>query len=394
MTIAHIVCTFPPYNGGMGNVAFEMVRALQELGHDVRVYTPGYYAPEEIRPANEAAAPHDDVTTAQIEQVTRLAPKLQYGNAAYLPDILEELHDVDIVHLHYPFFGTASLIRKWKKRYPKKKLVVSYHMDPRATGWKGLFFSLYSKYWMPKIMDVADAIIPASLDYIRHTEAAAVHQKDQNKWQEIPFGVDTDRFQYREKDKALLARHGLDPDRPTLLFVGGMDRAHYFKGLPVLLRALMLLKHTSALPQVLLVGGGDLREEYILQATGLGLSDDIIFTGRVSDKELPLYYNLADLFVLPSIHQGEAFGMVLLEAMASGVPVIASDLPGVRTVAKEGGITMPAKDAPALAEALAAMLTNPYTPDEKQQLAKKTASNFSWFQVATTLDKLYKALVS
>lgn len=393
MVIAHIVCTFPPYNGGMGNVAFEMVKGLQALGHDVRVYTPGYYPDNEIA-ASEENIPHSDEVFEQIDQVHRIAPKLQYGNAAYLPDILEELRDVDIVHLHYPFYGTAHVIRKWKKRYPEKKLVISYHMDPRATGWKGLFFQLYSKYWMPRIIAMADVVVAASLDYIEHADAALLYKQQPDKWKEIPFGVDTSRFFYQEKSTAICDSLGIDPEKQTLLFVGGMDQAHYFKGIPVLLRALALLKRKELLPQVVLVGDGDLRETYMLQAKGLGMSNEVIFTGRVSDEDLPLVYQAADLFVLPSIHQGEAFGMVLLEAMASGVPVVASDLPGVRTVAKKGGITSVASDPRVLAESILAMLQQDYSSEERQALAIYTKETFSWQQVVDELNQLYTNLVS
>ena len=143
MKIAHIVCTYPPYYGGMGNSVFKMASALSKLGYEVEVFTPHYYEEKEIR--SEEAPPartHEEPLQEQIETVTRLTPDIQYGNAARMPQIGRELDDFDLVHLHYPFFGTANLVRKWKLRNPDKPLVITYHMDTRGTGWIGLAFKI------------------------------------------------------------------------------------------------------------------------------------------------------------------------------------------------------------------------------------------------------------
>ena len=94
--------------------------------------------------------------------------------------------------------------------------------------------------------------------------------------------------------------------------------------------------------KLIIVGDGDLREMYEAQAKELKIAQDVIFAGRVTEEELVKYYNLADIFVLPSVDKSEAFGMVLVEAMACGVPVMASNLSGVRSVFINGvqGITV------------------------------------------------------
>ena len=352
MKIAHIVCAYPPYYSGMGTVVFEMVQALTKLGHDVTVFTPQYYPAEEVRPQSVPPRPtHEDVVEEKISAVRRLAPSLQYGNAARIPQLKSELDFFDLVHLHYPFFGTANIVRKWKRENPQKPLVVTYHMDARGSGWKGLFFKYYSAFWMPRILGAADKLTVSSFDYLESSLAAPFYRAHKEKWLELPFGVDLDRFQPREKSLALANSLNLNLALPTILFVGGMDTAHYFKGVPIFLRALAIIQKAKLNVQALLVGDGELREGFELQARGLGL-DSVRFLGRVDDDTLPSVYNLADLFVLPSVHQGEAFGLVLLEAFASGVPVIATDLPGVRTVASDGGLTVQSNDPAGLAEAI------------------------------------------
>ncbi len=395
MKIAHIVCAYPPYYSGMGNVVFQTAEELVKLGHEVEVLTPGIYQSKEIKSAEiEPAEKHAEPLQQQIEKVNYLAPTFQYGNAAYLPQIKNELDDFDLVHLHYPFFGTANLVRQWKISNPYKPLVITYHMDTRGSGWKGLYFKYYAKYWMPKILGAADLLIASSLDFVEASDARFIYEQNKKKWLALPFGVDIERFQPRQRSETLLKRYNLNPDIPTVLFVGGMDRAHYFKGISILLKALYLLKQDDLDVQAVLVGEGELRNSYELEAQNFGLSDRVVFTGQVSDENLADYYNLGDLLVLPSVNQGEAFGMVLLEAFASGLPVLASDLPGVRSVAKDGGLTFTPGDPQALAEAIAA-----YFGKDNDQLAWQTKARqaaeekYAWGPIVKQLENVYQQLV-
>jgi glycosyltransferase involved in cell wall biosynthesis len=394
MKIAHIVCTYPPYFGGMGNVVFQMAEHLVAAGHEVEVLTPMYYENKEIRsPEAESARTHAPEVEEQIATVNRIAPTFQYGNAARLPQIGHELDDFDVVHLHYPFFGTANLVRRWKLNNPNKPLVITYHMDNRSPGWKGLIFKLYSKYWMPKILGAADAIIASTFDYVQSGDARKIFEEDPSKWHEIPFGVDTNRFFPAPKPELLFEEFQLDINIPTVLFVGGMDSAHYFKGIPVLLQALFALKKNNFPVQAVLVGDGELRENYELQVKALGLEKNVFFMGRVDDEMLPVCYTMADLFVLPSINQGEAFGMVLLEAMASGVPVLATDLAGVRSVAKYGGQVVPVNDPIALATSIKEFLNDPEQIQFWKERSRLSAEEvFSWDSIIARTVDLYESL--
>lgn len=396
MKIAQIVSTYPPYYGGMGNVVFQMTSALAARGHEVEVLTPDVYEETEIRPeATPPAETHTLPLTERIDYARRLKPSLQYGNAARLPDIQHELDRFDIVHLHYPFFGTANLVRKWKLRHPEKPLVITYHMDTRSGGWKGVVFSIYAKWWLPKILAAGDLVIGSSFDYIAVSDAARSFATEKKKWRELPFGVDIERFAPREKPVALLEQYGLKRDTPTILFVGGMDAPHYFKGVSVFLEAIFLLHRGNVPIQSVLVGDGDERENFLLKARGLGIEQLVRFVGRVSDEALPLHYNLADLLVLPSTTAGEAFGMVLLEAMASGVPVIASDLPGVRTVAADGGMTVPPRDPQALARSIAEFFSATTDRNGWREQARAVAcSRYAWEPIAADLEQLYQSVLS
>lgn len=379
MKIAHIVCSYPPYYGGMGNVVFETASRLTQLGHEVVVYTPQLEEP----------------TEEVIEYARRLKPSIHYGNAARLPTIERELDTFDIVHLHYPFFGTANLVRRWKLRHPEKPFVITYHMDTRGPGWKGLVFKLYAGYWMPKILGVADRLIVSSFDFLEHSQAASLYREQRDRWVELPFGVDLERFKPIEKPKHLFEEYNLNPDIPTIIFVGGMDAAHYFKGIPILLQSLFLLKRDGVNAQCLLVGDGELRQSFELQAQGLGISGMVRFAGRVSHDRLPLHYSLADLLVLPSTTQGEAFGVVILEAMASGVPVIATDLPGVRTIARDAGFVVPPSDPISLAQAIAGYLSGENDREVWKMSARHVAEEeYAWGPIVEKLEGVYNKLTS
>ena len=401
MKIAHVVCTYPPYYGGMGNVVFQTVSELAKLGHYVEVFTPQFFDKNFV----ETELPTDKLTESIQNQkkveddlnvvAKRLKPVLHSGNAAYIPQVKKELANFDLVHLHYPFYGVANMIRKWKLRNPHIPLVITYHMDNRSPGWLGMYFKYYSNYWMPKILATADLLIGSSFDYIKNSNAADFFKKYPQKWRELPFGVDTERFKPRQKPEALFKKHDLDINIPTLLFVGGMDQAHYFKGIPVLLEAAKLIKKNNFNLQIVLVGEGELKEDFIMRTKILGLADRIKFVGAINDQELPYYYNMADLTILPSINQAEAFGMVLLESYASGVPVIASDLPGVRSVAQEAGIVFPVNDFQALTESIIGYFDEKTDRQFWSQKARQIAlDKFSWATITAQLNEYYQQLVS
>ncbi|OGH78283.1 MAG: hypothetical protein A2469_02195 [Candidatus Magasanikbacteria bacterium RIFOXYC2_FULL_40_16] len=396
MKIAHIVSSFPPYYGGMGNVVFQTAEELKKRGHEVVVYTPQYLESKEIKGGEEnQEEEHTPELQEQIDNVKRLTPSFQYGNAARLPQLYEELKGFDLVHFHYPFFGTAGIIKRWKKNNPQIPLVVTYHMDPRGLGWKGMLFKMYSKHYSNRVLAVADKIIASSFDYVNSSEVAQTVKDFPDKWVELPFGVDADRFRPRETPAQLLELYNLDPKIPIVLFVGGMDRAHYFKGIPILLEALSILKKQKTPVQALLVGDGELRKEFEFNVKIFGLSEYAKFAGYVSNDDLPYYYNAADIFVLPSIHQGEAFGMVLLEAMASGIPVLASNLPGVRTVAEDGGRVFATSNARDLAESIYGFFIN----DEDNQLMwrekvrKIVEEKYAWEPIVDKLEEIYNSLL-
>ena len=132
MKIAIVTPTFPPYAGGIGNVALFNARQLVRLGHQVTVFTPSYQKLKE------------EVTDIKI---VRVKPLVKHGNAAFVPALSWLLSGFDIIHLHYPFFGGAEVIwlhqRKFKKR--EAKIILHYHMDVVGEGVIKWLFGSFTK---------------------------------------------------------------------------------------------------------------------------------------------------------------------------------------------------------------------------------------------------------
>jgi glycosyltransferase involved in cell wall biosynthesis len=357
---------YPPYRGGIGHVAFEYVERLRARGHDAHAFTLSHGHAYAIDPA----------------YVHRL-PSLRFGNAGFAPALLKALDGFDLVHLHYPFFGGAEFVLMHQRAHPRMPLVVTYHMDAAAEDWRRFVFRGYRETLMPFVMRAAKRIFVSSNDYASASELAAGKGID-DKLAELPFGVDTERFR----------PDGAFRNEPTLLFVGGLDAAHHFKGLDVLLEALRPLAGTPW--NLVVVGDGDLRATYEAKAESLGLSRRVRFVGAATDADLPALYRDADLLLFPSTSRAEAFGLVLLEAAASGLASIASDLPGVRTVVEHGrtGLLTPPRDVSALSRAIERLLKN---PEERRSMGAaardRAVSRYAWDPLMDRLETEYRSLL-
>ncbi len=326
LRIAIVTPVYPPYRGGIGTVADHDATRLRALSHSVEVFTPSHKVPSSV----EAG-------------ITRLQPFYAWGNGAVLFNLVTTLRGFDVIHLHYPFFG-SDILAAFAARLWNIPLVVTYHMRPKASGILGFTFRAYRFALERFVFQSPKVVLVSSKEY------AQEHGVKHRRIETLPFGVDTKRFVPGNRSTAR-GTFGLSEDIPTILFVGGLDRAHYFKGVDVLLSA---CKDITTPWQLLIVGDGNNRATFEQLASTLGIRDHVYFAGSVPFEDLPQAYQAADVHVLPSIDRSEAFGLVTLEAMASGVPSIVSDLPGVRSlvVVNETGALVPPGDCAALTFAL------------------------------------------
>ncbi len=375
-TIAQIVCTYPPYRGGMGKVAHEYTERLRERGYNVHVFT---------------TRQHVDVEDP--EYIHRIPSVIHVGNAGVMPSLYRRLSGFDLIHLHYPFYGGAEPVIVRKALRHNQGLVMTYHMDATADGMKGLLFHAHRRVLFPWIIGRTDRLLVSSEDYAK-TSALADIDGVMDRVEIHPFGIDLETFHPGTEDE-FKQRLGARMDVPTFVFVGGLDSAHYFKGLPVLIEALDQIAELSW--QLLVVGDGNLRSSFEATVSARGLSDRVLFLGNVTDRDLPRVYRCADIHVFPSTRRAEAFGLVALEAAASGIPSIASSLPGVRTVIQDGntGLLVPPEDIAELVSAMTLLLER---PDVRQQFGlaarDRAEQSFAWDPLVTQLETTYCSVVS
>jgi len=377
LRIAQIVPTFPPWHGGMGYICAHYASELVARGHQVTVFTLDVPVKEEPKEALNY-------------DVVRLKSLLRVGDGGPLPQLMPRLRAFDVFHLHYPFFGGAEYVYL-ASLLTGKEYMLTYHMDVFGnTALKRALVAVYEPLFLRRILRRAVALSGPGRRYMESTKAAP-HMRWE-RWKDVGYGgVDTDRFSPREKDEELLARYRLS-GKTVALFVGNLQP---FKGVSLLIDAI------AAIPDdriaLLIVGGGYSEPALRQQVRQLGLGDRVVFAGPKSPSEdLPQHYNLADFFVLPSTHS-ESFGLVSLEAMASGLPVIVSDLPGPSQLVEDGsnGFVCRIGDVNDLREKVLAMAKDGPARRRMGIRARTLATGkYSWGRIGERLNDVLIRLVT
>jgi rhamnosyl/mannosyltransferase len=313
MRILHLAKYYWPRSGGMERVVQGLAEGAAALGHDVEVVA--------VRTLEGSR-----VAGRQRSSVTRAFSFAALGSQELAPGyIAAAWKRADIIHVHHPhpLADVASLLRAWKT-----PVVVTHHADSR----RGIYRPL-----IRLVLRRARAIVVPSRAHVAlSTELTGF----ESKVEVIPFGIDERRWMFVPPPP---------PDAaPRAIFIG---RLAAYKGLDVLLRAL------ERVPDLRLdiVGTGPEGPRLRTLAQALAVQDRIRWWGEYPDDDLPRRMADADFLVLPSVTVEEMFGLVVLEAMAAGRPVITTALPsGVREVNVPGttGLEVPLRDVGALAQAL------------------------------------------
>jgi D-inositol-3-phosphate glycosyltransferase len=390
--------------GGMNVYVREVTRYLGRCGVHVDVYT-----------------------RSQDEHVPHVLHDLGYGNrvvhipagpevplpkqelAAYLPEFAEGIHrfaaekgiHYDLIHSHYWMSGIAAERLKAEWKVP---MVHMFHtlgmMKNRIARSPSEMEGEYRVNGERRVLQVADRIIAPTL--AEQSQLHFLYQADDSKIVIIPPGVDTSRFYPIPMEEARESI-GIPLDDRLLLFVG---RIEPLKGLETLIRAIALMSEQGVqcqVPHYLAVVGGDpaasgenISDEMArLQSVRqeLGMNELILFLGKRAQDSLPYYYSAADVLIMPSHY--ESFGMVALEAMACGTPVVASQVGGLAFLIQDGitGFVVPDGDPRELSDRLTRLLTE---PDLRQRLGEQAAAyarQYAWEHIVDRLLDIYHDLV-
>jgi len=328
LKVLHVGKFYPPHPGGMES-HLELLCRTTRHAVDVEVVV-------------SADGPRTVRETVDDVPVTRVGTRLTLASASFNPGMAREIRraDADVVHFHHP---NPTAVLSYFAARPRGALVVTYHSDIVRQKVLGPLVSPL----VHALLRRADAIIASSPQY---AASSPVLRRHVDRVRVLPFGIDAAELGEVDADEVarIRAAHG-----PRIVL--GVGRLVYYKGFEYLVRA---MRQVDA--HLLIAGGGPLREPLRALAAGLGVADRVTLLGAVPD--LRPWYHAADVFVLPSVARSEAFGIVQLEAMACGLPVVNTALhTGVPFVSPHGltGLTVPPADADALAGALATLLDDP-----------------------------------
>lgn len=327
LKVVHVGKFYPPHLGGMESHVELLARATRsEVDVEVVVSNDG---PETVREVVGGIP------------ITRVGTRLRLASASFGPGMARAIRaaDADVVHFHHP--NPPAVLSVLAAR-PRGALVVTYHSDIVRQRVLGPLVSPLIHRFLAR----ADAIVASSPEY---AASSPVLRRHAERVRVIPFGIDAAELEAvdRAAVERLRARYG-----PRIVLAAG--RLVYYKGFEYLVRA---MRRVDA--HLLIAGDGPLLGGLRRAAAEAGVEAKVTLLGRVPDLR-PLYH-AADLFALPSVARSEAFGIVQMEAMACGLPVVNTALDtGVPFVSPHGvtGLTVPPADAEALADALDRLLAD------------------------------------
>ncbi len=382
MDVLQVSQFYPPHTGGIERVVQQLSEGLVGRGHDVSV----------LSAVPRGTGQRGCRNGVRVHRAGSLGKLLSVPVAPTLPYHVRRLvrtHDVVHYHLPHPLAAVSHLAVAPRDA----TVVVTYHSDivRQATVARAY------RPFLERFLDRADRILATSPALVEHSQ---VLPRYEDKCEVVPLAVDLDEYpdpdERSDSDEGGPASATSSPtldmadDEPVLLFAG---RLIYYKGLEYLLEAMADVDAT-----LLIAGDGDRRETLEARAESYGVAETVQFLGYVSDERLHHLYDQADLFVLPSSAPSEAFGIVQLEAMAHGTPVVNTDLPsGVPWVSEHDktGLTVPPHDSAALADAINELLSD---ADRRRRYGRnarlRVENRFSERRFLDDTEVLYRELVT
>lgn len=350
MRVLHVYKDYAPVMGGIEGHIQTLARAQAARGLAVSILVT---RPDGLRTVrgDDPGTPPDSTShgahgsgTVEVIRAGRLLTARSTPLSPQLPLLLASARP-DIVHLHAPY-PPGELAQLLFRR--GRATVIGYHSDVVRQRWLG-------SLWRPlqrRLLRRADRVLVASHAY---RESSPALRAADARCTVIPYGIDLARFA-RPDPVRIEAWRARFPG-PKTLFVG---RLRYYKGIAHLIDAVA----THEQGHLLIAGRGPMETAWRLRAAATAGRQRIHFLGDVAADDLAALYAAADLFVLPSTHRSEAFGIVLLEAMAAGLPVVSTEL-GTGTseinIDGETGRVVPPSDPTALASALRGLLADEAT---------------------------------
>lgn len=371
MRIGLVTQSYYPVRGGVTEHVYHLGRELVRRGHEVTVVTGNSRQPDDhdlrvIRGGFQIPLTMNGASVA-VTWGWKLGRWLQ---------CLEERERFDLVHIQAPLDPGLPLIASRTMRRPK---VGTYHTFRDSHVFADAVFRLFRPVFNDAVRRISRHIA------VSNSAKAVCHRYYPDLPIEvIPNGVDTERFSPAVKPFPQF-RDGIF----TILFVGRMDPR---KGSRYLFQALPYLERALPAYRLLVVGSG-WRKNVYQRFIPFGLGHRVHFAGFAAWDDLPRYYRSADAYCSPAIG-GESFGIVLLEAMASQLPVVASNIQGYRNVLTDGqeGLFIPPRDPRTLASAIIRLARQPKLRADLAAAGRTTARRYDWRAVTDAIEAVYRSV--
>lgn len=365
MRIMQTPARFYPFYGGVEKYVLELSKKLVRLGNEVTVAC--------------ADEPHAESEDVQGIKVIRLPYITKVANTNITLRLFRTLirENFDVVHTHIPTPWSAD-ISALASMLKRKPLCVTYHNDLTGKGVNSVIAHLYNSTLLHLVLWRATTIVVTQPKYTEYSSHLKLHK---GKIVIIPPGVTEP-----------IHSGGLERKTDCVFFMSVLDKHHDYKGLEVLLRAMTKVRTKRPNAKLLIGGGGESICKYELLAERLGIIDSVEFLGTLSDQELADTYRASSIFVLPSLNKLEGFGIVALEALSFGTPVITTHVAGSSEFISRNraGLIVPPADINALSNAILNLLED---RGEARLMGERGAvavsQEFSWDSIARQIIKTY-----
>ena len=374
---------FPPHMGGIEKVSYEQSKRLTEFGYEIDVLT------SKIKGQNERPAKGIRVfaypTLNLAERIGVPYPVLSFKAYRKFVQVIKKC---DLVHAHGHVYMSSYMAGKVAKKYKKPFIVTQHNTFIDYQSILNILEHLNDFTIGKSVLKCANRIITVSKETMKYVLKLGA---DKSKTSVIYNGVDTDYFHPVNKEESR-KKLGLPKNRKIILSV---RRLVYKNGLDTLIESVPLL--TRDHPDLLFVvaGKGPSRKLIEDRIKELGIDANIKLTGFVPDRLLPLYYDAADYFILPSA-SGEGLPLVLLEAMACGLPVIATTVGGTPEIIKhmKNGVLVPPRNPEAMAETMSKLLSEERLGATIGEEARRIVEDrFTWEKNLRQLQDIYKKVI-
>jgi glycosyltransferase involved in cell wall biosynthesis len=375
--------TFLPHVGGIERVVYEQCKRLGQKQFDPMVLTHRSYTEKNYVFDGIKVRCYDSVNIGFRLGIPYAIPQI-----TSLKTFLETVKSSDLIHVHGHPYLSSLLAAKIAKRY-SKPLVLTQHNT--FIAYKGIFWDHVE--WMNdyaigrQVLKEADKIVVvsnATKNYVLSLDAAP------EKIEVLHNGVDLNRFRPLTGIKDEMRKKlGISKDSRVVLTV---RRLVYKNGIDTLIESAKAAIQKNPRLVFIVVGKGPDFTQVKGKIEQLGIQENFKLAGFVSDEDLPVYYNTADFFVLPS-KSGEGLPLVALEAMSCGVPVIATNVGGTSEVMSEKyGKLVPPNSPEALAEAILEFAQRDFSAVRKN-LRKMVEQKYGWDKNVEKLVKIYEELI-